>query len=207
MFFLYVCAMMSVRRAMAWLSRLRHRVGFGVHSPWAFRFIRDVVGERLPYYAYADLQGQAPISGKRELRLARLYLRLSNFMQAAAAIDYAAPTPAYAMYIAAGCRRTRVTSADGSPAGTAAAIAAIGGARLARMSAVGQYERFFDAWRAAAADTSMLVIEGIDSSRDARRLWRRMKDDGACTLTFDLYYCGIVYKDSRRAKQHYIVDF
>lgn len=199
--------MMSMRRAMAWLSRLRHRAGFGVHSPWAFRFIRDVVNEQLPYYAYADLQEQVPVSDKRELRLCRLYLRIANFMQAAAAIDYAAPTPAYGMYIAAGCRRTRITNADGSPVSTATATGAIGETRLVRMSAAGQYESFYNAWRSTAADASMLIIEGIDTSRDARQLWKQMKDDNDCTLTFDLYYCGIVYKDSRRAKQHYIVNF
>ena len=29
--------------------------GFGVHSPWAYDFIENVINERLPYYAYEDL--------------------------------------------------------------------------------------------------------------------------------------------------------
>ena len=29
--------------------------GFGVHSPWAYNFIVDVLGEKNPYYAYEDL--------------------------------------------------------------------------------------------------------------------------------------------------------
>ena len=34
---------------LGWFQRLRHGRGFGVHSPWAYRFIREVLRERLPY--------------------------------------------------------------------------------------------------------------------------------------------------------------
>lgn len=40
---------------MGWWSRLRHRRGFGVHSPLAFRFIKDCLCERTRYYDYALL--------------------------------------------------------------------------------------------------------------------------------------------------------
>lgn len=35
--------------------RLRHRHGYGVQSPWAYELVRDVFFEKLPYYAYKDL--------------------------------------------------------------------------------------------------------------------------------------------------------
>ncbi len=40
---------------MGWLARYRHSKGFGVHSPFAFRFITEVLGERCPYYDYSLL--------------------------------------------------------------------------------------------------------------------------------------------------------
>ena len=38
-----------------WLKRFRHRRGYGVHSPFAFAFLTDVVYERNAYYAYHEL--------------------------------------------------------------------------------------------------------------------------------------------------------
>lgn len=33
----------------------RHRKGFGIHSPYVFALINDVIRERIPYYSYAPL--------------------------------------------------------------------------------------------------------------------------------------------------------
>ncbi|MDE6498034.1 MAG: hypothetical protein K2L21_05185 [Muribaculaceae bacterium] len=59
-----------------WWRRLRHSRGFGVHSPSAYRFIREVLCERLPYYGYEltrRLGDEWPMGGEKSLRL---WLRL-----------------------------------------------------------------------------------------------------------------------------------
>lgn len=64
----------------AWWRRLRHGRGFGVHSPFAYRFIREVLRERCAYYGYttADAVADAWPGGRRS---ARLLLRVSAFVQ------------------------------------------------------------------------------------------------------------------------------
>ena len=42
---------------MKWLKRFRHTRGYGVHSPFAFRFITECLRERLAYYAYDSFTG------------------------------------------------------------------------------------------------------------------------------------------------------
>ena len=36
-------------------NRWRHSRGFGIHSPFAFRFVTDVLCQPLPYYSYSKL--------------------------------------------------------------------------------------------------------------------------------------------------------
>lgn len=47
--------LLSLKRPFIWLSRFRYRCGYGVHSPFAFSLITDVIYEKRPYYAYQSL--------------------------------------------------------------------------------------------------------------------------------------------------------
>ncbi len=69
---------------MSWLSRIlrapRTR-GFGVQSPTDYHFIRHVVSQEIPYYAYSQLEGYTTHLSKREVEILRFYLRLANYVQ------------------------------------------------------------------------------------------------------------------------------
>lgn len=73
---------MAMRIRRLWLQALRFRRshGFGVHSPFAFRFITRVLRERAAYYDYALLPGLCPSLPRSK---ARLLLRVVNFLQPA----------------------------------------------------------------------------------------------------------------------------
>lgn len=200
--------MYGLRRAIVWITRCHRCRGFGVHSPWAFRLINEVINERRPYHAYAELEQMASCDGKERLRLCRLYFRLSNFFQPKTIVDYAPHDPAYGVYMAAACSQADVTPILGDLTDRdRQALDEVETIDLLRMSVEGDWRRFYTLAREKAHDGSAFIIEGIKKSRDARSLWREIKIDEGCTLTFDLYYCGIVYFDSKRYKHHYIVNF
>ena len=60
-----------------YLSRVGKSRGFGIQSPWAYRFVTEVIGETLPYYGYADIEKQ--YASRQERRFWKLVLRVRNF--------------------------------------------------------------------------------------------------------------------------------
>ncbi len=65
------------------LRRIRHRLhsdsskGFGIHSPFVFDFLTDVLNEEYQYYAYADIDAMSE-DVARAKRLKLLYM-MSNY--------------------------------------------------------------------------------------------------------------------------------
>ena len=47
--------MLFIRRWLVWLSRIHRVWGFGIQSPTDYAFVRYVVNEHWPYYAYEEL--------------------------------------------------------------------------------------------------------------------------------------------------------
>ena len=47
---------MKIKRYLTAIRRYTRSKGFGIHSPFAFSFVLNVLRERLPYYAYEDIE-------------------------------------------------------------------------------------------------------------------------------------------------------
>jgi len=89
-----------LKRPLIWLSRFRYRCGYGVHSPFAFSLITDVIYEKMPYYAYdllkAEQKKRITTQGweKGIPRINRLLFRLVNKVQPATIIEVGQPSAA-----------------------------------------------------------------------------------------------------------------
>lgn len=198
-----------IRRLLVWLRRLRYCRGFGVQSPWAYSFIRYVVNEHYPYYAYDELERRYEGEHPKRRKVARLYFRMANHVQSPKVVDFNAPSPIYSSYIASGCHKSEIVSiADNfADADIARAIASLADTRFIRITMEGRYKEFYRAIRHYIEPRTFVVFEGINRSRDAKRYWRNFECNTPSIVTFDLYYCGILYKDHSRYKQNYIVNF
>ena len=94
-----------------WFLRCRYSRGFGIQSPSAYSFVRYVINEHYPYYAYADLQKRVPVESRVALRLLRLCLRVANEVQPRYILDFIDGLSAERQeYFSAGARRARILS-------------------------------------------------------------------------------------------------
>ena len=196
--------MSQIGSLLVWLRRSRHSRGFGVQSPWAYRFIRYVINEHYPYYAYDDLSRLYEGYPKQIQKLCRLYFRIANFWQAEQALDYSAASEndvirLYGTFMKRGCNKLEVV-----PVRHAADFSSV---RLMRLSVEGDYRQVFEKAVSLANASTMIIVEQIKRDKGSRTFWKSIVDDPRCISTFDLYYCGIIFFDKKRYKENYVVNF
>lgn len=172
--------MTQLRRWLIWLSRIPNSQGFGIQSPTDFDFVRSVVNEHWPYYAYQELSGDDWLTTK----LGHLYFRLANWRQPQAML-----IDQYQRYWQAGCRKTAFKNQ-------------IEVVELARIEIEDQEQ--WSQLLAKSNQESVIIVEGI--WRNPQQ-WASMISDEHVGTTFDLYYCGIVLFDTKRYKHHYKINF
>lgn len=174
--------MSPLRQWLVWLSRSHRCQGFGIQSPSDFAFVRQVVNEHAPYYAYAELH--EPDWLKRHL--GKLYLRIANWRQPATII-----TDDFQPWFQAGCHKSQIVS---EPDGQPLQLARIGIDQHARLAQLYPY----------CQQLSVIIVEGIYRNWQA---WHAIERDSRTGTTFDLYYCGIVFFDTQRYKHNYRINF
>lgn len=198
-----------IKRSVVWLRRAQYSRGFGVQSPWAYKFIRYVVNEHYPYYKYAQLKQQVYGINKRVRKLCRLYFRIANFQQPHSFIDYLPFSSCYKIYTLAGAKKTlyQLISQDTTPEYYTRILAEVGDNSIVRVSLRGNYSEFIDKAIDLLPSTSVLILEHIKRNKETEAYWKSLVADDRTGITFDLYYCGLIFLDKTMIKQDYIVNF
>ena len=170
--------MLPFRNPLVWLLRFRHRRGYGIHSPFAFNLVTQVLYCPGRYYADDRLDKLFPwwkrVFCPRVLARHRLLFRLTNYWQPR---EIHAPSYASAQlqsYLHAGCRKAKIELLD-------------------------------DKVITLKGNRGRMVIVG--DLRKRRRRWRQLVDDSRATLTFDLSDMGVALFLPRMEKQHYIINW
>lgn len=182
-----------------WIHRMGYSRGFGVQSPSAYSFIRYVLTEHYPYYAYDELKMRFKSFDHATKKKGRLYFRLANYAQASHWFDYHSAEQPYAAYVHEGCRKTVFQAIDGKTIPNAF--------RIARLSMSEDYQAVYEALCKVATDDSILILEGINDNKDTKAFWKRVQESQKATRTYDLFLCGIIVFDTSKHKHHYIVNF
>lgn len=202
--------MLAFKRPFIWLKRIRHRCGYGVHSPFAFDFITSVIYEKGFYYAYSEIESselyktrkknaRRPVSKK----LNRLLFRLVNRMQPECIFE-AGEISETSLYLQAACKKStlvQITDPGNFPAGIPDFL------YIPYTDDIEFIQNIFCKYAENAHCRSVFVIGGIGYSAIMKRLWKEFESDNNTGITFDLYDIGIIFFDKTRIKQHYIVNF
>jgi len=204
----------GIKQALVWLRRFRYRCGYGVHSPFAFDFITNVIYEKTPYYAYRQIE-QTIINDKnsgnvKENKLSpkvnQFLFRLVNRTQPTTIID-AGGTGKTVRYLRAG-----KTTATYIPV-----ISSVNWMSIEPMESIFLYVGQPDKTQVVedllkdgidrVGQKSVFVIQDIYKSSVMKKLWKQLVADERTGISFDLYDLGVLFFDKSKIKQHYIVNF
>lgn len=185
-----------LKRIVIWLSRCLRTRGFGVQSPWAYQFIRYVINEHYPYYAYEKFPFLKGGKSLYRRMMGGLYFRLANYRQPSVVWE-SSTSDSFADYFRLGCKRVKVLTDHNARNETP---------QLVRMAA-NENHSFYEEVCQRADEKTILVIEGISDTHNQKCFWNKVQHDNRTGVTFDLYYCGIVFFDKSLYKHHYIVNF
>ena len=182
-------------RLITWLRRFRHRRGYGIHSPFAFTFVTDVVYNRGTYYAYASLRRHYA-AHRREwhgLRLkdCLLLFRLANYQHPSVVrlVGFEPSHPVREFLKAAS-----VNCCVGSTASQPDLVLAD------------------EAWASEApaligtlAEGAMLILTQVGGAN--RAAWQQLLAHPHAQIAFDLYDFGIVMNLPQLQRAHYVVNY
>ena len=223
-----------LKRIYIWCRRFRHRRGYGVHSPFAFRLITDVVYERLPYYAYDELKRlrRSLPKGARMYpeRVDRLLFRLVNHLSPQRVVEVGTGAGLSLCYLAAARADTQCVSLPGDDASdvmcemvdrckNASVVEGPLMETLHRELQIASESTFLhiahtenfslvlEKFLSNGGEKMCVVIEGIYDSQAKREWWKQIVADERTGVTFDLYDVGFVFFDHSKNKQHYVVNF
>lgn len=193
-----------------WISRIAYCRGFGIQSPSAYRFVRYVINEHYPYYAYAQLKRTVRVKGRGMIRLMRLYMRIVNYVQPEYIIDQPDRwSLSREAYYKVGSRKATIINLEknaNQQTESAQLANKITGKRVVIRTDAQQTDQI-QQYLPHIDSASIIIVDGIHRNRKARHNWKSLACNEATGVCFDLYYTGIIMMDKNKHKRCYPINY
>ena len=206
--------------------------GFGVHSPWAYDLIENVINERHPYYAYDDLYSfwenapqdlpQYPQSRDE------LLFRLVNRFNPRFILEVGTGAGVSTGYLASVSTRSRVVTVDNPhPASKQVLrnlkrihnieyIAADVTQTVRDILDSGTIPQFIHIahtalWKEVVemilpyATPDMVIVVEDMGKKQKKEWWDQLIKDERIGVTFQMKKAGLLFFDHKKTKQHYVL--
>lgn len=213
------------------VRKIRHRKGFGVHSPFAYNFITSVIEEKLPFYAYQRLGHLYNKNSVLSFKVATLLFRMANYfkVRSVAEIGCDGGFSILPVLLVDSRSHANTLSIDNSGETVPRHLGAFG-ISSDRVTFVDklqdiQQEQLFDmliinkmpdgvnpsqllSWIFDhTGENTVIVLRGVRMGQDQEALWDELCDCDSIQITMDLFDYGLAMRRPRFFKQHYIVSF
>lgn len=195
----------KLKRLLVRLRRFRHRNGYGIHSPFAYNFVKGVVYESGNYYAYKSLSSRRRKRPKSERGLSakadRMMFRLANFCHPGSVSLIGMRAALTAEYVAAAVRSAQVSIYPQPSQLPAQGLEFVFAARDT------DFLTAYHITAQCATEATLFAAAGIHASKQNCAKWDEIRNNPRSIVTFDLYDVGIVFFNPKYNKQNYTINF
>lgn len=212
------------------VRKLKNRKGYGVHSPFAFGIITEVIEEKLPYYAYQSMQRVYPSNGPIPFKVACLLHRLANRFKSRVILEVGCDGGYSLLPVGLSDSRNELYSVATSEAAEFAQkhlawfkpvlnrtkfisnIADLPKDLKIDMLIVNglpnrDHEAFCTWVLSHVSEEGVIFVKGIQPGRQHEDFWDCLCDYDEIHITMDMYDYGLAIRRPNFFKQHYIVSF
>ncbi len=207
---------------------IRHRGGHGVHSPFAYSLITQVIDEKLPYYAYGEILSASKANSstrkvlpnfinKRRSSTKVLFLlyRLVNRFRSRLILEIG-EGKCVSMF-AVGLADSSIKIDNVRASKEQSLVDALKDNRvtekydfvLIHESALEKVDlvAFGQLLKSKLHSHSVVVVKGIHNHKSTKVFWAMLKADVDVRVCIDLYEVGLAINHDKLNKQNYIVSF
>jgi hypothetical protein len=171
--------------------------GHGVHSPFAFHLIRNIIHSPHEYYAFSDIEETFPdstLQNKSAVAFYRLSFRLTHHFKAKNVLEIGAKDSVNTKFINAANKNAKCTGVK---------------CEKTKFDAIFIYTNEnempdVDSLFSMSHNDTFWVIRSIKSKR-GKAFWQKIMEDNRVRITFDVSETGIVFLQPEHHKLNYCV--
>ncbi len=181
--------------------RFFHRFGFGIHSPWAYSLIRNVLFEKLRYYAFDELKQKFPHRNHKDIDLDEQIFRIVNHFKPSFVLILGTCEDSTINYIHSADNTLKIVIPDPQKP-ISSLLSYVSLFYIGAHTPAIQFAELLSS-KDMIVDDTVMVIDGIN--KEHRQLWQYMLNFKQSAVTFDMKYRGLIFFDSKRSRQNYKV--
>ena len=185
------------------IRRVCRSGGYGIHSPFAFDFVTNVVYNPLPYYFFTGAAKALPFTvSEKQRKMGELLFRIVEHYKLSAVVtpreQYTVLT-AYAAAPSSAIKLYDIKSVKPFP------LPAL--FLFDNNTTKEEWEEFYKEIKDSMPEGSVVAITDIQENREKNALWNELYLDLTASALFDLYDIGIVFLQKGLHKKRYIVSY
>lgn len=215
------------------IYKIRHHRGHGIHSPFVFNLINNVIEEKCPYYCYQDIAHYLSLFSEKKLipnKRYKLAFKLSNYFGVRTILEIGSGSGINTLFLTAPSKKTSCISIEKNEK-----------KREFAQTIYDDYDRSItlleelpkqpmnevfdciyinldyypditedyldDLCNKQCHDKSFIVMTGIRRNKENNRLWKHLTQNQSRTALLDLFNIGIIFFDKQLYRWEYQISF